>query len=167
MSWGKAALIITGLSLTGAIVYAVTRDDEDGETTPPPTLPPPTLPEEEIFAAELRSEYVYWAALTDWRRVYTSWLNEWPADTDIQFAFEIKNTGNVAAYFQVYIFTPGSWLYLDPGQETTVYEDLHTPALPALPSYQYSNRITILARKLDGERIGAVWTSEDFEIVYT
>ncbi len=163
MSWGKVALILTGLSLTGAIVYAVTRDDEEDQET----LPPPTLPEEEIYLAELRSEYVYWAALTDWRRVYTSFLNEWPADTDIQFVFEIKNTGNVGAYFQVYIFTPGNWLYLAPGQETTVYEDFHTPALPALPSYQYNNRITILARKLDGERIGSVWASEDFEIIYT
>ena len=160
MNWGKAAFALTALGLAGAVVYAVTRDDDEA-----PTLPPTVPEEEEIIAAEFRSGHVFWAALTEWRRVYTSWPNEWPADTDIQFAWGIKNIGNVGAYFQVYIFDPGDWLYLDPGEETTVYEAGHTPALP-VPSYQYNNRITILARKLDGTRIGSVWTSREFEVYY-
>ena len=163
MNWGKAAFILTVLGFTGIGVYVATRDEDEAETTIPPTLPPE---DEEIIDAEYRSGDVFWAALTEWLRVYTSWPNEWPADTDLQFAWGIKNIGNVPAYFQVYIFTPGDWIYLDPGEETTVYENLHTPAIPVTPYYQYNNRITILARKLDGTRIGSVWTSEEFEILY-
>lgn len=155
----KVILALTVLSLGGALIYVVTRPEAEAQ-------PPITPEEEEIIDAEFRSGNVLWAALTEWLRVSTSWPNEWPADTDITFAWGIKNTGNVPAYFQVYIFNPGTWIYLGPGEETTVYEDVHTPALPVTPSYQYNNRITILARKLDGERVGSVWTSEEFEILY-
>jgi len=78
---------------------------------------------------------------------------------------EIKNIGSVGAYFQVYAFTPGAWYYLNPGEKVVVYEDYHTPAIPVTPGYQYC-RISILGRKITGERIGAVWTSNEFEIIY-
>ncbi|GAJ11314.1 unnamed protein product, partial [marine sediment metagenome] len=107
-----------------------------------------------------------WAALANWKKVYTRWLNEWPADTAISFTWEIKNIGNVGAYFQVYLFSPGSWLYLDPGEKLQVEESYHTPTIPVTPGYEYG-RITILGRKLTGERVGAVWTSDEFEIIYT
>lgn len=163
----KTATVFTlgalGLVGLGALIYVVTREPEAPEEEPP------FVPEEEevieVIDAELRSEYVWWAALTQWRRVYTTWINEWPADTDITFAWEIKNIGNVGAYFQPYIFTPGSWMYLDPGEKVQVYEEFHTPVIPVTPGYQYA-RITILGRKITGERIGAVWTSDEFEIIY-
>lgn len=154
------------VGLLGALLYAATRAEEappEEEEAPPPL--PPEEEEEEIIDAELRSGYVYWEGLTTWKRVYTRWPNEWPADTDITFAWEIKNTGNVGAYFQVYIFEPGDWLYLDPGAKIKVYEEFHTPAIPVTPGYQYC-RITILGRNIAGERIGAVWTSEEIEVTY-
>ena len=155
-------LAVAGLAGLGALVFVATRESEE-------ELPEETPLEEEegveVIDAEYRSGYVFWAALTDWRKVYTSWINQWPLDTDIQFAWEIKNIGNVGAYFQVYAFTPGSWMYLDPGEKIQVYEEFHTPAIPVTPGYEYS-RITILGRKISGERIGAVWTSDEFEIIY-
>lgn len=164
---GKVVVLgLTGLGLVGVagvLLYIATRE---AEAVPPPE----ELPEEEeevieIIDAELRSGYVYWAALANWQRVYTTWVNSWPADTNIDFAWEIKNIGNVGAYFQVYAFTPGAWYYLDPGEKVVVYEDYHTPAIPVTPGYQYC-RISILGRKITGERIGAVWTSNEFEIIY-
>lgn len=159
---GKVALGLGVVAGIGALIYAATRKVEAA----PPEVPPPEIPPpEEIIDAELRTGYVYWETLAAWKRVYTTWLNEWPADEDIAFAWEIKNIGNVGAYFQVYIFSPGEWMYLDPGEKVQVYEEFHTPAIPVTPGYQYA-RITILGRKITGERIGAVWTSDEFEIIY-
>ena len=159
----KGAVAVLGLGLAGlagaaVLIYAATRKPEE--------VPPPPEEEEEVINAEFRSGYVYWAGLADWRSVSRRWLNEWPADTDITFAWEIKNVGNVGAYFQVYLFTPGDWLYLGPDEKIQVFEEFQTPALPVTPGYLYY-RINILGRKITGERIGAVWTSEEIEIVYT
>jgi len=52
----------------------------------------------------------------------------------------------------------------DPGEEVSVTEVFHTPVVPVSPGYQYY-RIYILARKVTGERIGAVWT-EEIEVTY-
>jgi len=153
---GLSLLGLTALGALGGLIYVATREEE---------LPEEVEEEEEIIDAEFRSGYVYWAGLTEWERVHTRWPNEWPADTDITFAWEIKNIGNVGAYFQVYIFEPGSWQYLDPGEKIQVLEEFHTPALPVTPGYQYA-RITILGRKITGERIGAVWTSDEIEVTY-
>ena len=161
---GKAVLGLGLVGLTGAIIYAVTRKAEAA----PPVTPPPgegIVAVDEVIDAEYRSGNVLWAALANWRKVHTSWINEWPLDTDIQFVWEIKNIGKVGAYFQVYIFDPGNWMYLDPGGKVQIYEDFHTPAVPVIPGYQYA-RITILGRNVTGERIGAVWTSDEFEIIY-
>ena len=155
--------VVLGLGAAGLLAWALIYNARAAEAAPP--IAPPEEGELEIIDAEYRSGNVFWAALTSWKQVYTRWPNEWPADTDIQFAWEIKNIGNVGAYFQVYAFSPGSWMYLDPGVEIQVYENFHTPALPITPGYEYS-RITILGRKISGERIGAVWTSEEFEIIY-
>ena len=161
---------IVGLGLAGLlgtlILAAATVPEEVPEEVPPVAPPEEEEEVEEIIDAELRSGYVYWADLTEWERVYTRWPNEWPADTDITFAWEIKNIGNVGAYFQVYIFEPGTWLYLDPGEKVQVYEEVHTLAVPVTPGYQYGH-ITILGRDISGERVGAVWTSDEFEIIYT
>jgi len=161
---GIALAGLTGLAgLTAVLLAAFTREAEE-------ELPPDIPPEEEeevaeVIDAEYREGHVYWAALVNWRSVYTRWPNEWPADTDITFAWEIRNIGNVGAYFQVYLFTPGDWLYLGPNERIQVYEDFHTPALPVTPGYQY-HHINILGRKITGERIGAVWTSEEIEATY-
>jgi len=164
---GKVVLGLGVVAGIGALIYAATRKVE---AAPPPEIPPevpPEVPPEEeaVIDAEFRSGYTFWAALLNWQRVYTTWVNEWPADTDMQFAWEIKNIGNAGAYFQVYAFTPGAWYYLDPGEKVKVYENYHTPTIPVTPGYQYC-RITILGRKISGERIGAVWTSNEFEIIY-
>jgi len=158
---GKVVLGLGVVGLAGAVIYAATRKVE---AVAPPEIPPPEE-EVEVIDAEFRSGYVFWAALTAWKQVYTRWLNEWPADTDLSFRWEIKNIGNVGAYFQVYIFSPGSWLYLDPGEKMQVEEAYHTPTIPVTPGYEYG-RITILGRKITGERVGAVWTSDEFEIIY-
>lgn len=155
---GLGALGLTGLAFA---IFAATREPEE---LPPEELPPEEEPVE-IIDAEFREGWVYWAALADWRNVYTRWPNDWPADTDINFAWDIKNIGNTGAYFQVYLFTPGDWLYLGPNDRIVVYESFHTPAIPVTPGYQYY-RINILARKITGERIGAVWTSEEIEVTY-
>jgi len=169
----EGAVAVVGLALAGllglgALILAATREAEAAPEEVPPVVPPEEEEEEvvEVIDAELRTGYVYWETLTTWKRVYTRWMNEWPADTDISFAWEIKNIGNVGAYFQVYAFTPGSWMYLDPGEKVQVYEEFHTPAIPVTPGYQYA-RITILGRNIAGERIGAVWTSDEFEIIYS
>lgn len=158
-------ILLVGLGLAGlaGVLLAATTVPEEV----PPEEAPPEEEEEvaEIIDAEFRSGYVFWAALTEWERVHTRWPNEWPADTDITFAWEIKNIGNVGAYFQVYMFEPGSWLYLDPGEKIQVYEEVHTQAVPVTPGYQYT-RITILGRDISGERIGAVWTSDEIEVTY-
>ena len=158
---GLSLLGLTSLGAIGALIYVATREPEE--------LPPGEEEEEEevveVIDAEFRSGYVFWAALANWQRVYTTWVNQWPADTDVEFAWEIKNIGNVGAYFQVYAFTPGGWYYLDPGEKVKIYEDYHTPAIPVTPGYQYC-RLTLLGRKITGERIGAVWTSDEFEIIY-
>ena len=169
----KGAVAVVGLTLAGllglagALIFAATREPEEEL---PEELPPEEEEEEEevveVIDAELRSGYVWWEGETAWKRVYTRWMNEWPADEDITFAWEIKNIGNVGAYFQVYIFEPGSWLYLDPGEKVKVYEEFHTPTIPVTPGYEYG-RITILGRNIAGERIGAVWTSDEFEIIYS
>lgn len=164
-SAGVVAVLGLGLlgGLTGltALIIVATREPEE--------LPPEEEEEEELVVevidAELREGLVFWAALANWRTVYTRWPNNWPADTDISFAWDIKNIGDVGAYFQVYLFTPGDWLYLGPGDRILVYEAFHTPAVPVTPGYQYY-RINILARKVTGERIGAVWTSEEIEVTY-
>ncbi|GAI74068.1 unnamed protein product, partial [marine sediment metagenome] len=87
-------ILLAGLGLAGlagALILATTRVPEEVPEEVPPVLPPP----EEIIDAEFRSGYVYWAELTEWERVHTRWPNEWPVDTDITFAWEIKNIGNV------------------------------------------------------------------------
>jgi len=154
-------LALAGLASVAVALVVATRQPEE--------LPPEEeelLPEVvEVIDATLRSGYVLWAALTDWKTVYTRWPNEWPADTDISFAWTIKNTGNTGAYFQVYMFEPGPWLYLDPGDELQVFEDFHTPAIPVTPGYQY-HLINILGRNISGERLGSVWNSEDIEVTY-
>lgn len=161
---GLALVGLAGLAV--ALIATATREAEDE------LLPVIPLEEEEevvevveVIDATLRSGYVHWAALTDWKRVYERWPNEFPADTDITFAWEIRNTGDLGAHFQVYMFTPGEWLYLDPGSEIQVFEEFHTPAVPVTPGYQYY-RIYILGRKITGERIGAVWSSEEIEVTY-
>jgi len=170
----EGAIALVGLALAGvaglvaALMFAATREEEPlfvPEEEEPLFVPEEVEEVEEVIDAELRESYVYWAGLTAWKDVYTRWPNEWPADEDITFAWEIKNIGNVGAYFQVYAFTPGSWMYLAPGEKVQVYEEFHTPAIPVTPGYQYA-RITILGRKIDGTRIGAVWTSDEFEIIY-
>lgn len=147
------------MGLLGVFLYAATREE------PPPEeeeLPPE---EEEVIDATLREGWVWWAGLTDWREVYTRWMNEWPADTAVTFTWEIRNTGNVGAYFQVYLVEPGDWLYLGPDEKMQVSEEFHTPVLPVTPGYQYY-RVNILGRKITGERIGAVWTSDEIEVTF-
>jgi len=162
-----ALLGIVGLGvvgLLGALMLAATR--VPGEVPPEEEEPPEEiLPPEEVIDATLRSGWVWWAGLPAWREVYEVFPNEWPVDSDITFTWRIKNTGDTGAYFQVYMFSPGDWLYLDPGDELEVEEDFHTPVLPVSPYGQYY-RVYILARKVTGERIGAVWTSEEIEVTY-
>ncbi len=168
------AVAVLGLALVGfvgltALIAAATREAEEVPEEIPPVVPPPEEEEEEVVEvidAEFRSGSVWWEGLENWKKVYTSYINEWPADTDITFVWEIKNIGNVGAYFQVYLFEPGSWMYLDPGEKLQVFEEVHTLAVPVTPGYQYA-RITILGRDISGERIGAVWTSDEFEIIYS
>ena len=158
MDGGKAVVGLGLLGLTGALIYITTRK---AEAAPPPPPPPPP---EEVIDAELVSGYVFWGGLAEWERVHREGLNEWPADTDITFAWEIRNTGDTGAYFQVYIFESPEWLYLEPGDKRQDLEEFHTPPLPT-PGYQYGY-ITILGRKISGERIGAVWTSDEIGITY-
>jgi len=168
-------LAIAGLGLGGVLGAAVLLSawqrslPEEEEELPPEEEEEEVVVEEEevveVIDAEYREGWVYWAALPDWRTVYTRWPNEWPADTDINLAWYIKNIGDVGAYFQVYLFTPGAWLYLGPGDRVWVYENFHTPVIPVTPGYEFYH-INILARKVTGERIGAVWTSEEIEIKY-
>ena len=158
-----AVAAVLGLGLAGlaglvALIFAATREEEE-------PLVMPEEEEEEVIDAEFRSGHVYWAGLTAWQQIYTRWPNDWPADTDVTFAWKIKNIGNVGAYFQVYMFDPGDWLYLGPNEEMEVFEGFHTPVIPVSPGYDYY-RITILGRKITGERIGAVWTSEEIEVRY-
>jgi len=155
-------LVLVGIAGLAVALVVATREAEE---LPPEEITPPEE-EEEVIDATLERGHVFWAALTEWRRVHTRYPNEWPADTDITFAWEIKNTGNVGAYFQVYMFDPGEWLYLEPGDERTVYEEFHTPAVPVTPGYNYY-LLNILGRKITGERIGAVWTSDEIEVTYT
>lgn len=151
--------LLAGLA---ALLYAASRPAEAEEEEEPTVLPPEEI---EVIDAEFKEGWVWWAALADWRPVYERWLNEWPADTDITFSWEIKNTGNVGAYFQVYLINPGSWRYLGPNETLQVTEESHTPPLPLVPGYQ-TYHINILARKITGERVGAVWTSDDIEVNY-
>jgi len=159
-------LVIGGLALGGiaALALALAGGWPPAREEEPPEEEEP-LPEE-IIDAEFRSGYAWWEGLENWKKVYTRFRNEWPADTDITFAWEMKNIGNVGAYFQVYLFEPGSWMYLDPGEKLQVFEEAHTLAIPVSPGYQYA-RITILGRDITGERVGAVWTSDEFEIIYS
>ncbi len=159
-------IALLGLALMGMAGLAVAIMVAAREAEEVPLVSPPEEEEMvEVIDAEFREGWVYWAGLAAWQQVYTRWPNAWPADTDITFAWEIKNIGDVGAYFQVYIFDPGSWLYIDPGEKVQVYEEFHTPAIPVTPGYQYAH-ITILGREITGERIGAVWTSDEFEITY-
>jgi hypothetical protein len=163
MKTGTVALLGLGaLGLTAVVVGVLTSREAAAEEEPPIPIPPE---EEEIIDAELRHGHVWWAGETAWKDIHTRYPNSWPADTDITLAWKIKNTGNVGAYFQVYLFEPGDWFYLEPGDETQVFEEVHTQAVPVMPGYQYC-RIMILGRKVTGERIGAVWASEDFEVTY-
>lgn len=157
------ALIIGALSLTGIVIGSVLiASREAAAEEEPPILPPE---EEDIIDAVLRHGRVWWVGETAWKDVYTRYPNAWPADTDIIFAWEIRNTGNVGAYFQVYLFEPGDWYYLEPGDEIQIFEEIHTQAVPVVPGYQYC-QIMILARKITGERVGAVWASDDIEVTY-
>ncbi len=155
-------LALAGLAGLGVLMLAATREAEE---LPPEELPPEEEEVEEVIDATLRSGYVWWEGLTDWERVSTRWPNEWPADADITFAWKIENVGNVGAYFQVYMFNPSEWLYIEPDDEIEVFEEFHTPAVPVTPGYSYY-RINILGRKITGERIGAVWTSDEIEVTY-
>ena len=158
---GLALVGIAGLAV--ALVAATRVPEEVPEEVPPEDILPPE--EEEVIDASLRSGWVWWAGLPAWREVYEVFPNEWPADTDITFTWKIRNTGDTGAYFQVYMFSPGDWLYLNPNDELEIEEDFHTPALPVSPYGQYY-RVYILARKVTGERIGAVWTSDEIEVTY-
>ena len=162
-------IALLGLALAGiaGLAVALVVAAREPEELLPPEEEEEIPPEEvvEVIDATLRSGYVYWAALTNWKTVYTRWPNQWPADTDITFAWTIRNIGNTGAYFQVYMFDPGAWLYLDPGDDLQLFESFHTPAIPVTPGYQYY-RINILGRKITGERIGAVWMSEEIEVTY-
>lgn len=160
---GVLGLAVVGLAAVAVVGAAVAMAAAREEEPPPEEEEPP--PEEPVIDATLRSGWVWWAGLPAWQEVYEVFPNEWPADTDITFTWRIRNTGEVGAHFQVYMFTPGDWLYLGPGDELEVEEDFHTPALPVSPYGQF-HRVYILARKVDGERIGAVWTSEEIEVVY-
>jgi len=164
---GLAVVYLGALGTLGvAIALSKMRREEELPPEEEEELPPEEEEEVvEVIDAEFREGWVYWAALTNWKEVHTRWPNEWPADTDITFAWDIKNIGDVGAYFQVYLFTPGDWLYLGPNDRIVVYETFHTPAIPVTPGYQYY-RINILARKVTGERIGAVWTSEEIQVSY-
>lgn len=162
---GAVLIGLFGLLGLGAILYASSRIPEEVEEVEEVEELEEVEEVEEVIDATLRFQNVYWAALTEWRRVETRYPNEWPADTDISFAWSIRNTGNVGAYFQVYLFDPGEWLYLEAGDALQVFEAFHSPTLPVTPWYQ-SYRINILARKITGERIGAVWTSEEIEVTY-
>jgi len=159
-------LALVGLAGLAALIFAVTREAEEVPEELPLVAPPEEEEVVEVIDAEFRSGSVWWEGLENWKKVYTRYLNEWPADTDVTFVWEIRNIGNVGAYFQVYLFEPGSWLYLDPGEKLQVFEEAHTLAIPVTPGYQYA-RITILGRDISGERVGAVWTSDEFEIVYS
>ena len=162
-------LALLGIALFGMASFAAARlaaATGEAEEELPPDIPPEEEAEvTEVIDAEYREGLVYWAALADWKSVFTRWPNEWPADTDITLSWEIRNTGNVGAYFQVYLFTPGDWLYVGPNERIQVLEEFHTPSLPVTPGYQYYH-INILGRKITGERIGAVWSSEEIEVTY-
>ncbi|MBA7646387.1 hypothetical protein ES703_54149 [subsurface metagenome] len=160
---GVALVGLAGLAV--ALMVAATREAEEVPEELPLVVPPEEEEVVEVIDATLRKGWVYWAGLTAWQQVYTRWPNDWPANTDVTLAWEIKNTGNVAAYFQVYMFDPGDWLYLGPGEEMQVLEEFQTPVLPVTPGYQYY-RINILGRNIAGVRLGAVWTSEDIEVRY-
>lgn len=162
---GVIGLAIVGLLAAGALGGTIVLLSMRREEPPPEEEEPPPEEPEEIVDATLEKGYVWWAGLTEWKRVSTTYPNTWPLDTDITFSWEIKNTGNVGAYFQVYIASPGAWLYIGPGEKITVEETLHTPVVPVSPGYEYYE-ITILGRKLSGERIGAVWVSDDIEVSY-
>ena len=156
-----AIATLVGLAAVSALGAVIALAAMRREEPPPEEI----LPPEEVIDATLRSGWVWWAGLPAWREVYEVFPNEWPADSDITFTWKIKNTGDTGAYFRVYMFTPGDWLYLDPGDELEVEEDFHTPTLPVSPYGQYY-RVYILARKITGERVGAVWTSEEIEVSY-
>lgn len=153
------AVALLGVAAVAGVGIAILATREEA----PEPLPEPEP--EPVIDASLRKGYVWWAALALWAEIYTSYLNSWPADTDLSLTFRIRNTGDVAAFFQVYMLTPGDWLYLGPGEDLDVTESFHTPLIPLTPGYQYY-RITILARKVDGDRIGAVWTSERIQVTY-
>lgn len=150
---------LLGIAAVAGVGIAIVATRED-EPAPPPEPEP-----EPVFDATLRQAYVWWAALTLWNQVYRSYLNTWPADTDLTFTFRIRNTGDTGAYFKAYMITPGAWLYLGPGEELDVEEDFHTPAIAPTPGYQYY-RITILGRKISDEELGALWTSERIQVTY-
>lgn len=154
---GKAILGLGALGIAGALIYAATRKVE--------VAPPEEEGIADVIDATLEEGNVWWAGETVWHQVYTRWPNSWPADTDITFAWTIKNTGNVGAYFQPYMITPGEWLYLGPGNEIQVFESFHTPTIPVTPGYSYY-RINILGRRITGERVGAVWASDEVEVNY-
>jgi len=153
-------LTVAGLALVSVVgaVFALAMRREE---VPPEEEEEP----EEIVDATLRRGWVWWAGLTLWEEVHSRYPNEWPLDTDITFSWEIRNTGNVGAYFQVYMFDPGDWLYIEPGDSLEVTESFHTPVIPVSPGYEFY-RITILGRKVTGERVGAVWTSDKIEVAY-
>jgi len=166
MKSGEAVAIGIGLAGLVGIVVLITTNKKVEEVPPEEILPEEAPPEEvETISATLRDANVWWAGLVQWISVYTNWLNQWPVDTDITLAWKIKNTGNVGAYFQVYMFDPGDWLYLNPGDEAEVFESLHTPAVPVTPGYQFY-LIKILGRKINGERVGEVWSSDEVEVHY-
>ncbi|GAI40394.1 unnamed protein product, partial [marine sediment metagenome] len=88
---GLSLLGLTSLGAVGALIYVATREPEE---LPPEEEEEEEVVVEEIIDAEFRSGYVWWEGLETWKKVYTRYINQWPADTDVTFVWEIKNIGN-------------------------------------------------------------------------
>ncbi|MBA7629993.1 hypothetical protein ES703_37501 [subsurface metagenome] len=105
-----------------------------------------------IIDAEYLAGYVMWEGV-GWKLVKLE--NQWPADTDITLLWIIKNTGTVASHFRVYMRSFTEWVYLEPGQQTEVYEETRSPSPQTT-----THRIT-----LSGDPGGLIWDAR-IEVTY-